>query len=454
MSFLVDTQELKSGLVIFRRADVKHRNWYCRIKVPRTDRYKTVSLKTADIDAARDRAFDQDADVRFRIKHEVPIFNRPFSQIAQDYADLQKERVEAGQITRHRLKSIESAIRAQLNRYVGSVQINLIGQDRWDSYPIWRKRKANEAKEALKAKKEAKEPLKVKEAEQVKVVNSRVSDATIRTEMKIFRSIMAYAAGKKYINESQLFKGMPPLAKMSREEFTPEEYRALHTFARGWIKKARQPVQTWYRTVTYNFVLIMCNTGMRPPEAKNLRWRDVAIRADDQGRKFVVLHVRGKGKFRNLVAAHNVAEYLERIRAIGKATGPDDFVFTTSTGKPAVTLYASLITKLLTESKLLYSSSGSRRSTYCFRHTYATFRLTEGVDVYFLCKQMGTSVEMIEDHYGHIVPVKNAERILQGLPGWEPIIAAPQVAAETGRVNADAAKTQAAKPKANRPRDS
>jgi hypothetical protein len=43
----------------------------------------------------------------------------------------------------------------------------------------------------------------------------------------------------------------------------------------------------------------------------------------------------------------------------------------------------------------------------------------EGVDVYFLAKQMGTSVKMIEDHYGHITPAKNAERILQGIPGWE-----------------------------------
>jgi hypothetical protein len=50
--------------------------------------------------------------------------------------------------------------------------------------------------------------------------------------------------------------------------------------------------------------------------------------------------------------------------------------------------------------------------------------------------------------------VKNAERILQGLPGWEPISAAPQVVAETGRVNADVAKTKGAKPKGKRPRDS
>src|SRR5712691_4086213 len=153
MAFLVDTQELKPGLIIFRRADVKHRNWYCRIKLPHGDRYKSVSLKTADIDAARDRAFDQDADLRFRIKHDVPIFNRPFSQIAEDYADLQKERVEAGQIAHKRWELVDSVIRVNLNPYVGSIQINLVGQDRWNSYPIWRKRKAKETKEAKEASK-------------------------------------------------------------------------------------------------------------------------------------------------------------------------------------------------------------------------------------------------------------------------------------------------------------
>jgi integrase len=422
MAFLTDIHELKPGLIIFRRTDVKHRNWYCRVKLPKQDRYKSVSLKTADIDAAKERAYDQDVDVRFRIKHDVPIFNRPFSQVAKEYLDLQKERVEAGQIKHHRWEVVDSAIRAQLNPYVGSVQINLIGQDRWEGYALMRQKTG-------------------------KGHNGRVSDASIRTEMSTFRAIMAYAASKKYINESQIFKGKLPLAKVRREEFTPEEYRKLHTYARGWVKKARTVQGTWYRTVAYNFVLIMCNTGMRPPEARNLRWRDVSFRTDNQGRKFVVLNVRGKGKFRSLVAANNVADYLERIRAIAKATGPDDFVFTTIEGKSSATLYGSMIDELLKGSELVLSSSGKRRSTYCFRHTFATFRLSEGVDVYMLSKQMGTSVQMIEDHYGHINPVKNAARILQGLPGWESIAAAPQVVAETVRVNADAAKTQAAKPK-------
>jgi integrase len=276
MPFLIDVQELKPGLIIFRRADVKHRNWYCRIKLPQEDRYKTVSLKTADIDAAKERAFDQDADVRFRIKHEVPVFNRPFSQIAKDYIELQKLRVEAGQIAPRRVSKIESIVRAQLNPYMGPIQINLIGRDRWMNFPLWRqktwKEKLEREKEELK--KQAKEP---------KERPARVSDASIRSEMEVFRSIMSYAASKKYIPDIEALKGKLPLDKVRREEFTPEEYRKLHTYARGWVKKALRAVHTWHRTMAYNFILIMCNTGMRPTEAKNLLWRDVAITEDGQG---------------------------------------------------------------------------------------------------------------------------------------------------------------------------
>lgn len=461
MTFLLDPQELKTGLIIFRRGDVKHRNWYCRIKLPLADRYKTVCLKTPDIDTAKERAFDEDADLRFRIKHDVPIFNRPFSAVAKDFLTQQKERAEVGEITLHRWETMDSIIHTQLNRYVGSVQINQLGQDRWNGYPIWRRkdamhRKAEEdRRKALEAQSQGKALVKVRaEAPkdrrgQRRTPTGEVSDATIRTEMSVFRSVMAYAAAKKFINESQVFNGRLPLAKVRREEFTPEEYRQLHTFARKWVKQATTARSRWSRTVAYNFVLIMCNTGMRPPEAKNLRWRDVAIRKDDQGRTLVILHVRGKGKFRDLVAAGNVAEYLERVRAVSRATAPDDAVFTTDKGDPASTLYEALIEDLLEKSELRVSGSGKLRSTYCFRHTYATFRLTEGVDVYFLAKQMGTSVKMIEDHYGHITPVKNAERILQGLPGWEPIADAPQVEAKSGSVNGDAAEVA---PASKRPR--
>ncbi len=397
-----DIETLKPGLIIFRRGDVQHKSWYCRLKVPGEDRYKTVSLKTRDTNDARNKAYDHDAELRFKVKHEMPVFNRTFAQVAQEYSDKEKGRAEVGQITHHRWRVQESHIKTQLNRYIGKHQITLIGQDRWQEYPVWRQRNGEGRS------------------------GGKVSDGTIRSEMATMKSIMAYAASKHYIRESQVFKGKLPLSKARREEFTPQEYRQLHTFARKWITAARGDNNEWYRTVAYNFVLIMCNTGMRPSEAKNLRWKDVDIQSDKHGRQFVRVAVRGKGKHRTLVAASNVATYFERIKEISKATEPEDFVFTNDKGKAARTLYHSLIERLLMESKLQNSSSGSRRSTYCFRHTYATFRLTEGVDVYFLAKQMGTSVKMIEDHYGHVNPVKNAERILQGLPGWEPVVSAPK----------------------------
>ena len=57
MAFVIEKEELEPGLVLFRRGDVEHRMWYCRIKMPKADRYKTVSLKTSDKESARERAF-------------------------------------------------------------------------------------------------------------------------------------------------------------------------------------------------------------------------------------------------------------------------------------------------------------------------------------------------------------------------------------------------------------
>jgi integrase len=49
---------------------------------------------------------------------------------------------------------------------------------------------------------------------------------------------------------------------------------------------------------------------------------------------------------------------------------------------------------------------------YSFRHTYATLALThDKVPIHTLAKQMGTSVKMIEQHYGHLSPAQKADVI-------------------------------------------
>jgi integrase len=131
MSFVTDKAELKPGLVLFRRGDVDHRMWYCRMKIPKADRYKTVSLKTTDIEVARERAFDQDADIRFRLKHDVPVFNHPFREVGREYLLTQEARAKRGEISAARPKKVRAVIEGALDRYVGSTQVHLIGDELW-----------------------------------------------------------------------------------------------------------------------------------------------------------------------------------------------------------------------------------------------------------------------------------------------------------------------------------
>jgi integrase len=406
-AFVTDKQELKPGLVIFRRTDVQHRRWYCRVKLPKEDRYKTVSLKTENEGTAREKAFEYDADVRFRMKHDVPVFNRPFSAIAKDYLAAQDIRAQRGEISKARPGKLRAVIEGPLQAYAGSTQVHLIGQETWDSYPGWRR-----------------------ENGVGRYRDKRISDSTIRFEISIFGAVINFAVAKRFIPAS-LNLTKPKLKTMRRDEFNREEYRKLHTVGRAWVARTNNPRSVWYRTIAYSFILIMCNTGMRPSEAKNLRWRDVRQEKDREGREIAVLFVQGKDKSRNLVAPKSVLEYLERIRAISKATRPDDRVFTTIKGAPAMTLYSGMVETLLIEAGLRDGANGVPRSTYCFRHTYATFRLSEGVDVYFLAEQMGTSVQMIEDHYGHVNTIKHADRVLMGMGGWEPV-EKPETSKEAG----------------------
>lgn len=481
MSFLQDIDEIKSGLIIFRRADVKHRNWYCRVKIPASDRYKVFSLKTPHRELARDKALECDADVRFRLRHDVPVFNRPFQDIAADYLKAQEARAEVGEITKDRATVVATAIRT-LNLYVGPLQIHAIGQDKWDNYVIWR-RKHGRRPSGWLTRKYRKKPEHSKNDEEQKDAAQKapkpVSSWTIRHEMIVFRSIMTYAANRKFIPQSHIPKGDAIKATERREEFTREEYRTLHTKGRAWVKKAKTERQKWCRDMTYLYTLVMCNTGMRPPEAKNLLWRDVSITTidketrgkenksaevqfiaaqaqgaaeDTQGdkRRIVILNVRGKGKARRLVAPANVADYLERIHKIAKVTGPDDHVFSTSEGKRDSFFYARMVREMFIATGLLKGPAGTERSSYCFRHTYATLRLSEGVNDLMLAEQMGTSVQIIQEHYGHIHPVKNADRILLGMHAWElpegESESMDKSAAGNDRVNAGAAARKPVRP--------
>ena len=51
----------------------------------------------------------------------------------------------------------------------------------------------------------------------------------------------------------------------------------------------------------------------------------------------------------------------------------------------------------------LEAAGVKHRRIYDLRHTYATWSLAAGIDIFTLARRMGTSVKMIDRTYGHLV---------------------------------------------------
>ena len=88
-----------------------------------------------------------------------------------------------------------------------------------------------------------------------------------------------------------------------------------------------------------------------------------------------------------------------RSTELGRSPETDEFVFCRTDGT-ATGSFKKGFERILKEAGVLHGSDGKRRVPYSLRHTYATMRISEGVSVFQLAANMGTSVEMIENFYG------------------------------------------------------
>jgi integrase len=74
----------------------------------------------------------------------------------------------------------------------------------------------------------------------------------------------------------------------------------------------------------------------------------------------------------------------------------------------------------------------THRGPYHCRHTFASWAIAGGVQLFYLARIMGTSLAMIDAHYGHLVP--DSEDYLRGLlDDYDARLAAQVSVAESGR---------------------
>lgn len=83
---------------------------------------------------------------------------------------------------------------------------------------------------------------------------------------------------------------------------------------------------------------------------------------------------------------------------------PDSFVFCDKHGT-AIESFKKSFAAFIEHAGLTFDTFGQRRTIYSLRHTYATTRIEAGVNHYALAQNMGTSVAMLEQYYGHTTNV-------------------------------------------------
>jgi integrase len=222
--------------------------------------------------------------------------------------------------------------------------------------------------------------------------------ATLKNEWVVLRGAFNHAVDLDVLPASVMHMLKHEKGKVERRPaFTSEEYRKLWIFMRSWVKATKHSRVAQDRQLLRDYVLIMTNSGMRKGEARHLKWRDVTNFTNQHG-MWVTLSVTGKTGPRIVVCQPGTERYFNRQRKRDHNTDPDDYVFCHRNGQP-IEVWPGF-DSLLKAAGLQYDSKWQRRTIYSLRHTYATLRLENGTNVYWLKQNMGTSVGMIEKHYG------------------------------------------------------
>jgi integrase len=143
------------------------------------------------------------------------------------------------------------------------------------------------------------------------------------------------------------------------------------------------------RQLLTDYVAVLANTGMRVGEANNLKIRDVMPFTDGAA----------------------IADTIKRILARRDDPQPDDWFFCMKNGTKIINL-GDQFDKVLKLANVEKSAAGDKFCLYSLRHFYAVQAIRNGIGVFDIARNMGTSIEIIQAYYAkQATPMILAEKL-------------------------------------------
>ena len=388
---ILDKHEFLDGrIVIYRRGDIGDKsNFSVRLRIPKATGYVVRSSGTSDLHHARKFAEELYDELRLKVMAVGTWRDYPFDKVVEDY---KKELDGEFFKTEAERREVKAYFTNYPVRYFGSKSLNQIGEAELDEFIRWR----------------FKNPIR----------EGKVQANYVRAELHLLKKFFIWAQRKNVISAVPVFN-RPKAVKNRRPHFDSRDWNKLTRHLREFVKHENSVVAR-DRTMLANYVLVLANTGIRVGEARNLKWRDVFEITQPKGSSDppnIALYVKGKTGAREVVSrTPDVKKYLARILELrreeldGKEPPIDGLIFCHRDGKP-IHSFKKSFTALLKAAKVEFDTHGQRRTIYSLRHTYATFRLMEGVHQFVLARNMGTSVAMLESFYGHTSNIAAAKEL-------------------------------------------
>ena len=393
------------------------RNGIFQVRLYKGNRqYIYKSLKTRDVNKARELAVRAYYELEFRKEQNLPVQQKRFGEVIDEYIKLRRtqfQRGTYGQGNKANQQQTSEAMLRQIIRvskfwreYCGNKPVDFIDDALLRDYIDWRR------DYYLRMPKD-KVPRNAKQ---------NPADKTLEWESTFALTLLKYAQERGYRGAKALpkFRHVAKRGK-TRPAFSIEQYRKLIRGTRRWKNEATgNPQWRYTRELLHDYVLLLANSGIRVGEANNLRETDLVELKDDNGRPLYGFNVNGKTGRRLVVLRANARGYVDRVLARNrewedrwavaeandakahnrKTTKHGGWLFRMADGNKIITLIDQF-NEVLSREGLSRNTDGEKYSLYSLRHFYAVQMLRRGqVNVFDIARNMGTSVQIIEDYYG------------------------------------------------------
>jgi len=239
---------------------------------------------------------------------------------------------------------------------------------------------------------------------QNKRLDDGVLSGTVNREVACLKTIFNKAVDWKLVRESparkiKMLNEPPPIVRYLSEEELPKLLKACE------ISKAKH---------LYPIVFTALNTGMRLDEILKLRWRDI-----DFINGFIHIEVAKGGKRRDIP----LTTELTRLLKYGIKVEDTEYVFCDAKGRPFTNINRSW--------KTAKRRAGIKNFRFHdLRHTFASYLVMGGVDLYMVSELLGHSSIDVTKRYAHLSP-KYKKRAVEVL---SKIVTSMDTSMDTSRV--------------------